>query len=218
MDYDVTKLAWRFCRGKPIPFQNRYSDVTRVLLTAFEAYDRWPDNSSWLALVDLTSWYDGRLEIVTRRYPVDLTRMSEMLRDELRNDYHFAIHLGQSPGATVIKLEAVGLNVRTDGSPLVKGGKEAFRSPLNLIDCSAMLTDAGIPNEVSHHAGTYLCNAALYLSQHYCAEMGLKTRSLFVHLPLTPKQVANENGRLPSMSTPMCSAAIAMMMERIAES
>ena len=193
------------------------TNVTRVLLTAFEAYDRWPDNSSWLALVDLTSWYDGRLQIATRRYPVDLSRMSQMLRDELRKDYDYAIHLGQAPGATVIKLEAVGLNVRTDGSPLVQGGQEAYRSPLDLMDCSRVLTDAGIPNEVSHHAGTYLCNAALYLSQHYAAEMGLNTKSLFIHLPLTPNQVAKESGRLPSMSTPMCSAAIAMLMERIAE-
>lgn len=190
--------------------------MTRVLLTAFEAYDRWPENSSWLALVDLTSWYDGKLEISTRRYPVDLSRMSESLRDDLRNHYDYAIHLGQAPGATLIKLEAVGLNVRTDGSPLVGAAPEAYRSPIDLVDCSSVLTDAGIPNEVSHHAGTYLCNAALYLSQHYSAEMGLTTKSLFVHLPLTPNQVAKESGRLASMSTPMCSAAIAMLMERIA--
>ncbi len=189
--------------------------VTRVLITAFEPYDRWPENSSWLALVDLTRWYDGTAEITTRRYPVDLTRMSEGLRKDMQANYDFAIHLGQSPGSTLIKLEAVGLNVRSDGSPLISDAPEAYRSPLSLDRCFQSLLDAGIPAEVSHHAGTYLCNAALYLSQHYVKSFGLKTRSLFVHVPLSPAQAARDHGRLASMSTPMASAAVAMILEQI---
>ena len=176
--------------------------MTRVFISAFDPYDRWKENSSWLALIDLTRWYDGELSLTTRRYPVDLSRMSEQLRDDLRDDYDLAIHLGQSPGSPLIKLESVGLNVRTDGSPLVKDAPAAYRSPLNLSRVSSFLTDAGIPNEVSHHAGTYLCNAALFLSQHYCDEMNKHTKSLFLHLPLTPAQAAKDTGRLASMSTP----------------
>jgi pyroglutamyl-peptidase len=189
--------------------------VTRVLITAFEPYDRWPENSSWLALVDLTRWYDGDAEITTRRYPVDLTRMSDNLRKDMQANYDFAIHLGQSPGSTLIKLEAVGLNVRSDGSPLISDAPEAYRSRLSLDRCYQTLIDAGIPAEVSHHAGTYLCNAALYLSQHYAKSFGLKTRSLFVHVPLSPAQVARDHGHLASMSTPMASAAVAMIFEQL---
>jgi pyroglutamyl-peptidase len=189
--------------------------VTRVLITAFEPYDRWPENSSWLALVDLTRWYDGDAEITTRRYPVDLTRMSENLRKDMQENYDFAIHLGQSPGSTLIKLEAVGLNVRSDGSPLISDAPEAYRSTLSLDRCYQSLIDAGIPAEVSHHAGTYLCNAALYLSQHYAKSFGLKTRSLFVHVPLSPSQAARDHGRLASISTPMASAAVAMILEQV---
>lgn len=189
--------------------------MTRVLLTAFEAYDRWPDNSSWLALADLTRWYDGSAEITTRRYPVDLTQMSEMLREDLRQNHDLAIHLGQSPGSTVIKLESVGLNVRSDGSPLIHSAPEAYRSPLALEPCRHALVEAGIPSEVSHHAGTYLCNAALYLSQHYTQSLGLHTRSLFVHLPLAPAQAARDPARPASLSTPMASAAVVMIMEQL---
>ena len=141
--------------------------MTRILVTAFEPYDRWPDNSSWLALADLTRWYDGDAELTTRRYPVDLTRMSESLRKDLQANFDFAIHLGQAPGSTLIKLESVGLNVRSNGSPLIANATEAYRSSLPLEQYHRGLIAAGIPNEVSHHAGTYLCNAALYLSQHY---------------------------------------------------
>ena len=189
--------------------------MTRVLLTAFEPYDRWQENSSWLALADLTKWYDGRPELVTRRYPVDLTTMSERLRKDLQEDYDLALHLGQAPGATLIKLESVGLNVRSEGSPLIPGAPAAYRSALPLDLCYQALTSAGIPSEVSHHAGTYLCNATLFLSQHYAKSFGLRTKSAFLHLPLAPAQVARDHGRQASMSTPMAAAAIALIIDQL---
>lgn len=192
--------------------------VTRVLITAFEPYDRWPDNSSWQAMMDLTRWYDGAAEVVTRRYPVDLTRMSQALRKDLQDNFDYAIHLGQSPGAPMIKLESVGLNVRSDGSPLIPDAPEAYRSPMPLGRCCEALLAAGIPCELSHHAGTYLCNAALFLSQHYSRSFGMKTQSAFIHLPLSPSQAAADaSARLPSMSTPMASAAIAVVLGCVLE-
>jgi pyroglutamyl-peptidase len=189
--------------------------VTRVLLTAFEPYDRWPENSSWQALADLTRWYDGKAELSTRRYPVDLTAMSERLRKDLQEDYDLAIHLGQSPGSTLVKLESMGLNVRSDGSVLIADAPAAYRSPLPLERCYRTLIAAGIPSEVSHHAGTYLCNATLFLSQHYSHSFGLRTQSAFVHLPLSPGQAAQDGGRLASMSTPMSAAAIALTIDQL---
>ena len=187
----------------------------RVLMTAFEPYDRWSENSSWDALIELTRWYDGSADITTRRYPVDLTRMSENLRKDLQEDYDLAIHLGQSPGTPLIKLEAVGLNVRTDGSPLIAGAPDAYRSPLNLACCAQSLVEAGIPSEVSHHAGTYLCNAALFLSQHYADAFGLKTKGMFIHVPLSPAQAAKDGTAMASMSVPMVSAAIALVLDQV---
>ncbi|MGI9467859.1 MAG: pyroglutamyl-peptidase I [Rubripirellula sp.] len=189
--------------------------MTRILITAFEPYDRWPANSSWLALMDLTRWYDGDAEITTRRYPVDLSRMSENLRKDLQANFDFAIHLGQSPGSTIIKLESVGLNVRSNGSPLISNAPEAYRSGLLLEPCHRELVAAGIPSEISHHAGTYLCNAALYLSQHYSKSYGLRTKSLFLHIPLAPSQAASDKGSPASMSTPMASAAVAMVIQNL---
>ncbi|WP_146598384.1 pyroglutamyl-peptidase I [Novipirellula aureliae] len=192
--------------------------MTRVLLTAFEPYDRWPENSSWMALIELTRWYDGSAELVTRRYPVELTEMSQKLRADLQENYDLAIHLGQSPGSTLIKLEAIGLNIRSDGTELLANSPAAYRSALPLDESQKTLVDAGIPCEVSHHAGTYLCNAALYLSQHYASTFGMKTKSVFVHLPLAPSQAAKDSGKLASMSTQMVSAALALMIEKLRSS
>ncbi|SMP50009.1 pyroglutamyl-peptidase I Cysteine peptidase. MEROPS family C15 [Neorhodopirellula lusitana] len=191
--------------------------MTRVLLTAFEPYDRWPDNASWLALMDLTHWYDGPVELVTRRYPVDLAKMSEKLRTDLQEDYDFALHCGQGPGSSILRLESIGLNLRTDGSEILSGAPAAYRSSMPLDAAAARIRGAGIPATVSHHAGTFLCNAALFLSQHYIAAFGMKTSSAFIHVPLSPGQVARENSDSPSMSTPMVSAAMAVLIQQLLE-
>lgn len=189
--------------------------MPKVLLTAFEPYDRWPKNSSWLAMIALTrDFQDPNIDLVTRRYAVDLSEMSERLQQDLQADFDLAIHLGQSPGSSIIKLESVGLNVRTDHSPLLENAPEAYRSPLPLPAMAASLIEEGIPCEVSHHAGTYLCNAALYLSQHYSRSFGFQTKSVFIHLPLAPEQIADgiktrRSGPMASMDPSLCAKAIA---------
>lgn len=190
--------------------------MTRVLLTAFGPYDRWQENSSWSSVVELTNWYDGEVELTTRRYPVDLTAMSDQLRRDLLGGFDFAIHLGQSPGTAIIKMESTGLNRRSGGEPLLADAPEAYRSPIEMQAIAATLCEHGVPAEVSHHAGTYLCNAALYLSMHYCKQLGLGTHSLFVHLPVTPSEAARHvREKLPSMTPTLCSMAIALVVDEL---
>ena len=51
--------------------------MPRVLLTAFEPYDRWKANASWLALVQLTQHLPDEPQITTRLYPVDFAEMKK---------------------------------------------------------------------------------------------------------------------------------------------
>jgi pyroglutamyl-peptidase len=182
--------------------------MTKILLTAFEAYDRWPENSSWMALIELTRWLETRSQLVTRRYPVNLQGASDRLRKDLLDNYDFAIHLGQSPGSPVLRLESTGLNLRTDGTPLVENAPAAYTTLIAINQLRDSLLANRIPVEVSHHAGTYLCNAVLYLSQHFSAELGLPTRSIFLHVPLAPEQVATAASTLPSASSSLMATAI----------
>ena len=99
-----------------------------VLLTAFEPYDRWPENASWLALVELTRELPTGPKVVTRRYPVDFEAARARLEDDLAANYDFALHLGQAPGISRIHLEAIGVNIGGHSSqtpdqyqPLVAG-------------------------------------------------------------------------------------------------
>ena len=70
--------------------------MTRVLLTAFEPYDRWKANASWLALVQITHDLPIAPEITTRLYPVDFGVMKSRLADDLHGNFDYALHLGQA--------------------------------------------------------------------------------------------------------------------------
>jgi len=195
--------------------------MPRVLITAFEPYDRWKLNASWLALVELTKELPEQPEITTRLYPVDFTEVKKRLADDLEARYDVALHLGQAPGASAVQLEAVGINVaqprstETEAHPLVDDGPMAYRSALPLARWAKLLRRGGIPAEVSFHAGTYLCNAALYLSHHLANEFSLETRATFLHLPLTPAQVADEPHPGPSLPPEVSAAAIRLILGQL---
>ena len=53
--------------------------MSSSLITAFKPYDTWSENSSWLALVELTKDFPPGVEVTTRLYPVDFAEMKERL-------------------------------------------------------------------------------------------------------------------------------------------
>lgn len=194
-----------------------------VLITAFEPYDRWQQNSSWLALLELTRDLPTEPRVVTRRYPVDFQQARQKLEEDLQANYDFALHLGQAPGSGRIQLEAIGLNVGGVSTQLPdqfqhleSSGPVAYRSDLPLSDWAAQIRAAGIPAVVSYHAGTYLCNAVLYLSLHTAQTRGLKTRSTFVHLPLSPQQVLAERNDHATMPPELTAAGIRLILDALA--
>jgi pyroglutamyl-peptidase len=196
-----------------------------VLITAFEPYDRWKDNSSWLALLELTRDLPVEPRVVTRLYPVDFQQARLRLEDDLQANYDFALHLGQAPGSGRIQLEAIGVNVGGTSSQLPDAfqtlepaGPAAYRSDLPLADWAARLREAGIPAVVSYHAGTYLCNAILYLSLHLSRIGGLKTRSTFIHLPLAPQQVLAERNDHASIPATFTAAGVRLILDTLASS
>jgi pyroglutamyl-peptidase len=192
--------------------------MTRILLTAFEPYDQWSENSSWLTLVELTRWFDSGGRVVTRRYPVDLAEVMHRLSEDLQAGYDFAVLLGQAPGSTAIQLETTGLNITGGGHPLTENGPAAYHTDLPLEDWRLRLAAEGIPAVVSHHAGTYLCNAAYFLSQHFVAARGLGTRCCFIHLPLAPRQSTQAaKGAVPlaSMDLSLMAGALAILLAEL---
>jgi pyroglutamyl-peptidase len=194
-----------------------------VLITAFEPYDRWTENASWLSLLELTRELPEQPKVVTRLYPVDFQKARQKLEDDLQANYDFALHLGQAPGSGRIQLEAIGVNVGgtsqqipDEFQSLEQEGPIAYRSDLPLADWADKIRGLGIPAAVSYHAGTYLCNAVLYLSLHLTRMRGLKTRSTFIHLPLAPQQVLGDRSDSATMLPSLTAEAVRLILAELA--
>lgn len=195
--------------------------MAKVLISAFEPYDRWTTNASWQALVELTRNLPETPHVVTRRYPVNYDALKKRLAHDLQANYDFAIFLGQAPGSSALRLEAIGLNLATNehsassetgAETLVAEGPVAYRSALPLERWASILREAGIPAQVSYHAGTYLCNAALYLGHHYATQRKLKTQIAFIHVPLDPTQAAGVREAIPSLPASISAEAIRIVL------
>lgn len=192
----------------------------RVLLTAFEPYAEWPTNSSWLSLVEVLKHRPASATLTTRRYPVDFERLQELLHRDLAQGFDAILHLGQAPGAPVIRLESFALNI---GGPvhgdsqqtrsLVPSGPAAYRSRMPLDRWNQLLLQQFIPTQVSYHAGTYLCNAIMYLTHHWLAERGLHTPVGFIHLPLATSQVVDQAQACASLPVSTLAQAITCVLD-----
>lgn len=196
--------------------------MPRIFISAFEPYGGWSENSSWLALVEFTKQLGPDAQVTTRLYPVDFDTVANRLRKDLASDYDFALHLGQAPGTSCVKLEAIGLNVggRSEQRPeefrqLVEDGPVAYRSALPLAEWSRLLRAEGIPAEVSYNAGSYLCNATLYLSHFFAETMKLKTQAAFIHLPLDYSQTLKQREELPAIPSAMAARALQLVVNQL---
>ena len=197
--------------------------MPKILVTAFEPYDNWSENASWLALVELTKDMPAEVDITTRRYPVNFSAVKERLAEDLAAGYDYAIHLGQAPGSAVVQLERVAINVgghsdqpRHEHRPLSDDGPVAYRSTLPLDEWVPLLRGAGIPTVMSFHAGTFLCNATLYWT-HYLAERnGWPTQAVFVHLPLATSQVAADNHSMASLPAALSAHGVRLIVDQLA--
>lgn len=198
--------------------------MASILITAFEPYDQWVENSSWLALVDFTRNMQPAQQITTRLYPVNFDEVRQRLQKDLAGNFDYVLHLGQAPGLATVRLEAIGLNIggRSDEPPeryrkLVADGPVAYRSELPLTDWVGQLRKAGVPAAVSFHAGTLLCNATLYMTHYFTQKLGLKTQATFMHLPLATRQVTAGNKELASLPVTTAAAALHLIVGSFAK-
>jgi len=171
-----------------------------ILLTGFEPYGGRSENPSQ----EIVRALDGRLvageTVVGRILPVALAGLADRIARVLDEVAPRAvISLGLCPGEPVIRIERLGVNIADFAIPdnagaklageVVAGGSPARLSTFPADEIKARLLEAGIPARLSMSAGTYLCNACLYLFLE-----ALHARSMtsvpcgFIHLPYTADQ------------------------------
>ncbi|HEV8458575.1 MAG TPA: pyroglutamyl-peptidase I [Methylomirabilota bacterium] len=137
------------------------------------------------------------------------------------------VQLGLAGGRARIALEHVAVNLMDyripdnqgdvlRDTPCVAGGPPAYFSTLPLREMLSELTAEGIPAYISHTAGTYLCNYALYTTLHALAGQGAAIPAGFVHLPYLPAMVAAHGLEEPSMDLGVMARALDIILRIVA--
>ena len=171
-------------------------------------------------MIELLREMPPTMHLTTRRYPVELDALKEKLKEDLSGDYDAIIQLGQAPGSAGIKLETFSINAagcsKDDGlelPPLSDDGPAAFRTRMPVERFAERLRDASIPASVSYHAGTFLCNAVMYLTHEWIEQSDLNIPAGFIHLPLATEQVVQSKLDMPSLPKQTLAQAIQIVLE-----
>jgi pyroglutamyl-peptidase len=198
-----------------------------ILLTGFEPFGAYKDNPS----AEVAAALDGRAvggDVVRSAIlPVHHASAATAVARLLDGPAPRAIvHLGLAGGRARIALERVAVNVmdfetadnagyRATGEPCVPGGPVAYFSTLPLQAMLETLTAEGVPAYLSSTAGTYLCNQTFYTTRHLLESRGDAVPAGFIHLPLSPAQVAASGLDQPSMDVPLMTRAVEIALRAV---
>ncbi|WP_439594277.1 pyroglutamyl-peptidase I [Microbacterium sp.] len=168
--------------------------MTTVLLTGFEAFAGDGSNPSGEAVHLVASRWSGPELLVTAVLPVTFAGAPEILRDLV--DEHapdVVIAAGLAGGRSAVGIERVAVNLvdaripDNDGAQpsderSIDGAPDARFASVPAKAIVKAVTDAGIPAELSHSAGTFVCNHVFFHALELAAARP-GVRAGFVHVP-----------------------------------
>lgn len=197
----------------------------RVLVTGFEPFGEYSENSSWEVAQRVASCgiEMGEVEVVAVQLPVSFARVGEVLRSAIElHTPDLVIMLGQSAVADLIKLERVALNmmdssngdndgVKPDEEPIYKGDESALFTSLPIKRLRSAIDEKGIAVKISNSAGLYVCNRIYYEALRMCKERAMQ--AIFVHLPLCEEQTSHQTDKKSMPLGDMCRAVQTIIEE-----
>ncbi|MCP2637353.1 pyroglutamyl-peptidase I [Microbacterium sp. HD4P20] len=166
--------------------------MTTVLLTGFEPFGGDPTNPSGDAVREMSARWSGPEDLVTTVLPVTFAGAAERLRElvaEHRPDVVIATGLAEGRAAIGVERIAVNLidaripdndGVQPVDVPSIEGAPTARFATLPVKEIARRLSDAGILAEVSHTAGTFVCNHVFFTALEVAAS---DSRAGFIHVP-----------------------------------
>ena len=167
--------------------------MAKFLLTGFEPYWEYPENSSWVVAEEVATRGVVGVDIVIEQVPVSFSRVHVALREAVeKHSPDMLIMLGQSGGSEKVKLERVALNMMDSKLP-DNDGYIPNEEPITIETPAALFTNTpikslrdaiaeqGISVKISNSCGLYVCNRLYYEALMLCKKCHMK--SIFIHLP-----------------------------------
>ena len=181
-------------------------EVMCVLVTCFEPYWDYPENSSWAVAEKATACGISGVDIVAEQMPVSFERVATALRNAVEKHLpDLIIMLGQSGGSDRVKLERVALNMM-DSKLADNDGVIPNEELINTNTPTALFTnmpikslrttieEQGVAVKISNSCGLYVCNRLYYEALLLCQEQP-QIRAIFVHLPFYEGQPSAKLGK-----------------------
>lgn len=199
--------------------------MAKVLLTGFEPFGKYKENSSWAVAEKVAACGVEGVEVVACLLPVSFTGVAIALRRAVQEHTPDAVvMLGQAAGIDYIKLERIAINMMdasiadNDGftpeeETITPGGAAALFTNCDIKGLCKAVEESGTAAKVSNSAGLYVCNRLYYEALQLCNERpGMK--GLFVHLPFYEGQPSATEGK-PTMPLDEMVKAIQNIINRI---
>ena len=174
----------------------------KVLVTGFEPFGGQTVNSSASAVALLPENLGGHA-IAKAILPVSYTRSDKILLAKIREcQPDIVICVGQNAGVSTIRVESTAGNYAHAESEdndhnlwlyrsIEMSGAPSYRATLPIEKIVKNLGNAGIPAEVSHSAGTFVCNCLMYQMLRMRETEFPNASCGFVHVPCLPEQCAD---------------------------
>lgn len=166
-----------------------------ILLTGFEPFGGARVNPSALLVDTLKKKGSCAEHAVATVLPTEFATAGKLiteLLDEVRPV--LALMFGVSGQAQRARLERLAVNIDHADIPDNRGDKRlnkkirvdgqlAYETKLDLTKLQSELAARGHATDISHHAGTYVCNHVYYSALSHLAWQGRQIPILFVHIP-----------------------------------
>lgn len=166
----------------------------KVLITGFEAYWDYPENSSWVVAENVAAQPIEGVQVAKELMPVSFSRVATSLRTAVeKHTPNLLVQLGQSGGSNRVKLERIAINLMDskladnddyipDEEPICTHGASALFANVSTKKLRIAIEEMGIPVKISNSCGLYVCNRLYYEGLALC-ETRPAMRAIFVHLP-----------------------------------
>lgn len=173
-----------------------------VLITGFEPYLDYFENSSWEVAKEFVSKDIDGIELAVEQMPVSFSRVADVLGKAVsKHNPDLIILLGQSGGSEKIKLERFALNMmdaknedndgfRPDEEVIYEEGDAALRVNLPIKQLCEAIEKQGVKVKISNSCGLYVCNRIYYEALKICKEHDDLKKAIFVHLPFYEGQAS----------------------------
>lgn len=181
-----------------------------LLITGFDPFAHYIVNPSWKAVQALPEIV-GNYQLYKLMLPNIFDLEAKILLEEAGRVKPDVILLcGMNSGSTRLQLNLAALNIRDAflednlghrpwGVPIQEGAPAAYFATIPVHEIVRSLRAQKLPVQLEFASGGYVCNEIFYRAAH--AYAGTTTKVGFVHVPLLPEMVMDENMALPLEKT-----------------